>query len=115
MKKFYINQKQLAERIGVTPHTISNWKKTKPELIKLIELGLKAEESIAKSGNIKLENIKINGSVSNVNIGNHNKIMINNQDICVELCKELAELPKEKQKKLFHKFMGMILDEKDKK
>jgi len=115
MKMEKLTITQLAKRLNITDTTWRNWKKTKPELVKLVELGLKAEESIAKSGDIKLENIKINGSVSNVNIGNHNKIMINNQDICVELCKELAELPKEKQKKLFHKFMGMILDEKDKK
>jgi len=103
-----IKVEEICQRYKISKQTWYNWQKTKPELIKAIL------KDINESGDIKLENIKINGSVSNVNIGNHNKIMINNQDICVELCKELAELTKDKQKKLFHKFMGMILDEKDK-
>lgn len=39
-----MTKKELAERINVDPKTISNWEKTKPELIKLIYLGLAAEQ-----------------------------------------------------------------------
>jgi len=100
MKKF--TQKEIAKRINVTEHTLSNWKKTKPELIKLIKLGLEKE-----NGGITInENNNI--------IGHYNKIFINNQDICKEICEELEILNKDSQKKLFHKFMSMILDEKDK-
>ena len=98
MKK--ITQKELAKRINVTEHTLSNWKKTKPELIKLINLGLEAE----KNGGIK-----INGN-NNI-VGNHNKIMINGNDICKEICEALKKLPEQKQKKFYHKIMAEIYEE----
>lgn len=41
-----ISKKELAERINVDPKTITNWETTKPELIKLIYLGLATEEHI---------------------------------------------------------------------
>lgn len=44
---------QLAKKLNVTTHTIKNWEESKPELIKLINLGLHAEEII-------LENDKLN-------------------------------------------------------
>jgi len=103
--------KDLAKRLNITDNTWRNWKKTKPELVKLVELGLKAEESIAKSGDIKLENTNINGNV--VNIGHHNKIMINGNDICKEICDALGKLPSQKQKKFYHKIMLEIFEELD--
>ncbi|TKX31667.1 hypothetical protein [Campylobacter aviculae] len=36
-----MNKKEIAKRINVTITTLYNWQKTKPELIKLIEYGLK--------------------------------------------------------------------------
>ena len=38
-----MNKKELAKRFNISVATLYNWEKTKPELIKLIELGLKAE------------------------------------------------------------------------
>lgn len=39
-----MTKKELAERIGVDPKTLKNWETTKPELIKLINLGLATEQ-----------------------------------------------------------------------
>lgn len=44
-----ISKKELAERINVDPKTITNWETTKPELIKLIYLGLATEEHIKET------------------------------------------------------------------
>lgn len=52
-----ITKKELAERINVDPKTITNWETTKPELIKLIYLGLATEEHIKETKEY-LENIK---------------------------------------------------------
>lgn len=52
-----ISKKELAERINVDPKTITNWETTKPELIKLIYLGLATEKHI-KDTEKYLENIK---------------------------------------------------------
>lgn len=38
-----MEKKELAKRIKVSLATLYNWEKTKPELIKLINLGLKIE------------------------------------------------------------------------
>lgn len=38
-----MNKKELAVRLDVSVATLYNWEKTKPELIKLINLGLKDE------------------------------------------------------------------------
>lgn len=46
MKKYIKNKKELAELINVDPKTLSNWEKTKPELIRLIMMGLVANDSI---------------------------------------------------------------------
>lgn len=58
-----MTKKELAERINVDPKTLKNWETTKPELMKLIHLGLAAEkhieevekyiETIKKSNNSK--------------------------------------------------------------
>jgi DNA-binding XRE family transcriptional regulator len=42
-----MTKKELAKRINVDPKTITNWEKDKPELIKLIHLGLATEEHIS--------------------------------------------------------------------
>ena len=41
-----MTKKDLAERIQVDPKTIKNWETTKPELLRLIYLGLATEEHI---------------------------------------------------------------------
>ena len=41
-----MTKKDLAERIKVDPKTIKNWETTKPELLRLIYLGLATEEHI---------------------------------------------------------------------
>lgn len=39
-----MTKKKLAERINVDPKTLKNWETSKPELVRLISLGLAAEE-----------------------------------------------------------------------
>ena len=99
-----INQKKLAEYIGTAPETLSRWKKDpkKQKHLELLELGYLTK---FKGG------ITINGN-NNV-IGNHNKIMINGNDICVEICEALEKLPEQKQKKFYHKIMLELLKEID--
>jgi len=41
-----MTKKELAERINVDPKTLRNWKTSKPELLRLIYLGLATEEHI---------------------------------------------------------------------
>lgn len=41
-----MTKKELAQRINVDPKTLKNWEETKPELLKLIYLGLATEEHI---------------------------------------------------------------------
>lgn len=41
-----MTKKELAERINVDPKTLKNWETSKPELLKLIYLGLATEEHI---------------------------------------------------------------------
>ncbi len=41
-----MTKKELAQRINVDPKTLKNWETSKPELIKLIYLGLATEEHI---------------------------------------------------------------------
>ncbi|HEX5329761.1 hypothetical protein [Sulfuricurvum sp.] len=42
-----MTKKELAERIDVDPKTLRNWETTKPELMKLIYLGLATEKYIS--------------------------------------------------------------------
>ncbi|MGP1450598.1 MAG: helix-turn-helix domain-containing protein [Wolinella sp.] len=44
-----MDKKELAERIGISHRTIYNWEKEKPELIKLINLGLQLEAQIMET------------------------------------------------------------------
>jgi len=41
-----MTKKELADRINVDPKTLKNWETSKPELIKLIYLGLASEKHI---------------------------------------------------------------------
>ncbi len=41
-----MTKKELAERINIDPKTLKNWETSKPELIKLIYLGLATEVHI---------------------------------------------------------------------
>lgn len=50
-----MTKKELAERINVDPKTIKNWETSKPELIKLINLGLEVEKQL---GSIDLSNFQ---------------------------------------------------------
>ena len=99
-----ISQKELSKIIGVTENTISNWKKDpkKKKLLELIYKGLEAENG----------GITINGN-NNI-VGHHNKIMINGNDICAEICELLEKLPEQKQKKFFHKIMAELYEEIEK-
>ena len=42
-----MTKKELAERINIDPKTLKNWETSKPELIKLIYLGLATEQHIS--------------------------------------------------------------------
>ncbi|AFL68136.1 hypothetical protein [Sulfurospirillum barnesii] len=44
-----MTKKELAERINIDPKTLKNWETSKPELIKLIYLGLATEEHIKET------------------------------------------------------------------
>ena len=44
-----MTKKELAERINVDPKTLKNWETSKPELLKLIYLGLTTEEHSKKT------------------------------------------------------------------
>jgi transcriptional regulator with XRE-family HTH domain len=44
-----MTKKELAERINVDPKTLKNWETSKPELLKLIYLGLATENHIKQT------------------------------------------------------------------
>jgi transcriptional regulator with XRE-family HTH domain len=44
-----MTKKELAERINVDPKTLKNWEASKPELLRLIYLGLATEEHIKET------------------------------------------------------------------
>lgn len=50
-KSSKITIKNLAKRCNISEQTYYNWKKEKPELVKLIELGLEFETIINKHKN----------------------------------------------------------------
>ncbi|WP_164968629.1 hypothetical protein [Arcobacter sp. F155] len=52
-----MTKKDLAERINVDPKTLKNWETSKPELLKLIYLGLATEDNI-KETELYLKKIK---------------------------------------------------------
>lgn len=51
---------ELAELLNVTTHTLKNWEKDKPELVRLINLGLQADKQIQATKELvkKLEEIE---------------------------------------------------------
>jgi len=55
-----MTRKELAEMLNVTTHTLKNWEKDKPELIKLINLGLLTDIQIKETRKLleKLEEIE---------------------------------------------------------
>ena len=46
-----MTKNDLAKRLNIDIKTLSNWEKSKPELIKLINLGLSVEKQIKNSKN----------------------------------------------------------------
>lgn len=54
-----MTKKELAERINVDPKTLKNWETSKPELLKLIYLGLATEKHIKETKEY-LKNIQEN-------------------------------------------------------
>ncbi len=51
---------ELAEMLNVTTHTLKNWEKEKPELVRLINLGLQTDKQIEETRKLleKLEEIE---------------------------------------------------------
>ena len=82
----------ICKKFKISKQTWYNWKKEKPELIKTIQQGLEVE-----NGGITINGNNNIGAV----IGNHNKVMINGNDVCIEICEALEKLPEQKQKKFF--------------
>jgi len=93
---------EICKKFKISKQTWYNWKKEKPELIEIIKKGLQVENG----------GITINGN-NNV-VGHHNKIIINGNDICAEICEALEKLPKQKQKKFFYKIMADLYEEMEK-
>ncbi|GAB6073816.1 hypothetical protein [Nautilia lithotrophica] len=93
---------KISEIIKIHRNTWNNWKKTKPKLVELVLKGLETENG----------GITINGN-NNI-VGHHNKIMINGNDICAEICEALEKLPEQKQKKFFYKIMAELYEEMEK-
>lgn len=44
-----MTKEELAELFGVTRQTLNNWEKEKPELVKIINLGLTVEDQIQEA------------------------------------------------------------------
>ena len=55
-----MTRKELAELIGVDIKTLSNWEKDRPELVRLINLGLQTDKQIEETRKLlaKLEEIE---------------------------------------------------------
>ena len=53
-----MTKKELAQRINVDPKTIKNWETTKPELIKLINLGLEVEKHLGTIKQLNQANLE---------------------------------------------------------
>jgi len=55
-----MTKQELADLIGVSRPTLNQWEKDKPELVRLINLGLKTEESIKETRRLleRLEEIE---------------------------------------------------------
>ena len=55
-----MNKQELAKKLKISRNTLNNWEKEKPELIKLINMGLALEDKIKETKKYleKLENIK---------------------------------------------------------
>jgi len=55
-----MNRSQLAKKLNVTTHTLKNWEREKPELVRLINLGLQTENTIEETKKLleKLEEIE---------------------------------------------------------
>jgi predicted choloylglycine hydrolase len=51
LKNKRFTNKELAKRFNITEQTYNNWKKYKPELIKIVEFGLEFEEILEKHCN----------------------------------------------------------------
>ena len=54
-----MTKQELADLIGVSRPTLNQWEKDKPELVRLINLGLKTDQTIEETRKLleKLENI----------------------------------------------------------
>ena len=89
---------EICKKYKISKQTWYNWQKEKPELIKAIK------KDIETSGGITIND-------NNNIIGSHNKIMINGNDICKEICEALGKLPEQKQKKFYHKIMLELFEE----
>ena len=96
---------KISEIINIHRNTWNNWKKTKPKLVELVLKGLEIE-----NGGITINGNNNIGAV----IGNHNKVMINGNDVCIEICEALEKLPEQKQKKFFYKIMADLYEEMEK-
>jgi DNA-binding XRE family transcriptional regulator len=65
-----MTKQELADLIGVSRPTLNQWEKDKPYLIKLINLGLKAENTIKETKEIikKFEELEKNASIGKLQL-----------------------------------------------
>ena len=45
-RKLFMTQKELAERLGLDVKTLKSWEETRPEVMRLIKIGLATEQHI---------------------------------------------------------------------
>lgn len=72
-----MTQKKMAERLGIDPKTIRNWRDTRPELLKILFLGLEAEKTNMK------QSIIVGGKINNVDMSSHKNNFATQDNQCV--------------------------------
>ncbi|MBN2769035.1 MAG: hypothetical protein JXQ68_08010 [Campylobacterales bacterium] len=77
-----MNKTEIANRIQVDRKTINNWEKTKPELLRLVYLGLEAEKLLEKKRGEDLD------LVEDLSI----KYLIEEQNTIVERLQKITKL-----------------------
>lgn len=91
-----MNKKEVAERIKVAIKTIYNWEKEKPELIRLINLGIEKEKEEKQISNI------INGNQNVVHNGNGSININHPSEMDMEIVKEIMKLNDKKKEYFFY-------------
>lgn len=103
-----MNKNELSKRIDVSLKTLYNWEETKPELIKLIKLGLEKEQEL-ENDNKKINNEELKSEITNVINSNFEELFlkvtkrIEERDNKLNDFKNYVEEKKEELNKIFEK------------